>query len=259
MSFFPLREPLQGGLSVERAEVVVAPRDKREWIKLQLLNINITNFTLIFAVLALAISINHTLDAQKIQNDRAQHALSELDLMLPGARLTAEWLRQNAGLLERFQNVSHYAQQLATAEEKIVQLQEQLSNVTSRTSGTQVLLGANGGPSNWWGTLEAHGGRVLIGYTVQARIYTVGQFCVLLSIDDGAPIVFPTASCVRKSSVPTSDFKDMQLQFPFVVYDAGILTPGRHKIALVRDSNNVEFVIDPSYDQASIVAWEVPL
>jgi hypothetical protein len=132
MSFFPLREPLQGGLSVERAEVIVAPRDKREWFKLQLLNINITNFTLIFTVLALAISINHTLDSQRRENERAEHALLELRQGVPAAVDAVSWIKNSSDIVEHFKNISTYGQQLEAAQQQIVELRQQLLNVTQQ-------------------------------------------------------------------------------------------------------------------------------
>jgi hypothetical protein len=124
--FFPLPDALQGGLTVAKAEVVVTPRNKREWLKLQLLNINLTNLTLIFAVLALSVSINHTLEAQKVENRNAAESLASLRSALQAAQPAVEWLKTNRDLIDRFQNVSYYAEQLKTAQDRI----EQLSNTT---------------------------------------------------------------------------------------------------------------------------------
>ncbi len=78
MSFFPLSESLQGGVTVSKAEIVVAPRSKLEWLKLQLLNINITNLALIFTVVAVSWHINNQLSEQNRIFKNAQEATDTL-------------------------------------------------------------------------------------------------------------------------------------------------------------------------------------
>lgn len=86
-------------LSFDRAEVIVPPRNKTEWLKCQLLTINWTNLALIIAVIAISSSIQGQLDNQRAENLQAIRASNELATMLIPAQQAAAVLQSTATLL----------------------------------------------------------------------------------------------------------------------------------------------------------------
>ncbi len=182
-----------------KAEIVVAPRDKWEWLKLQLLNINLTNLTLIFAVMALGISINHTLDSQRRENENAQLALTSLRAGLPAAQEAVEWIKNSSVLIGHFKNISIYAEQLQTAQNTIQQLQNELLDI-GLTRDTQWQLATGNVPVAWTSsgvslTLDRNGTWLLWAQVSMSNTGTATMLCGCMVADGIDPNPLTSDTC----------------------------------------------------------------
>lgn len=103
------KEGSEADVSIERATILIEPRNLKAWLTAQLLTINLTNVALIIAVIAISANMQNSLNDQRVATANANVAIAQLQLANAEAAARLAQLDQRQSVIADFNSTLQWA------------------------------------------------------------------------------------------------------------------------------------------------------